>query len=166
MASFEKFHPVLTAHYTLDWLTQTPVKHVDELLSKPYFSTVAAEKMPAEILETVRDINHIMQKVMNGHELTWGVTDSATGDFKGIITISGFEPNQTTGSLDFTLPQESIGSFSEVIDRAVKFAADHFNFSKLAVRLPQPSTAIAKILEDTRFQQVNATTFEVQLIPD
>ncbi len=71
MTSFEKFHPVLTAHLTLDWLTQTPVKSIDDLFSKPAVTTAKAEKMPSQILDTVKEINHIMRRVMNDKELTW-----------------------------------------------------------------------------------------------
>lgn len=70
MTSFEKFHPVLTAHLTLDWLTQTPVKAIDDLFSKPTITTAKAEKMPTQILDTVKAINHIMGRVMNDKELT------------------------------------------------------------------------------------------------
>lgn len=44
MTSFEKFHPVLTAHLTLDWLTQAPVKSIDDLFSKESIKTAKAEK--------------------------------------------------------------------------------------------------------------------------
>ncbi len=165
MASFEKFHPVLTAHYTLDWLTQTPVKQIDNLVSGHHLTTVAAEKFPTQILDTVRDVNHIMQRVMSGTELTWGITNSNDGTFKGVITLSGFsEPNET-GHLDFTFTESEIQGLSEVITRTIEFAEDHFNFKALIVELNAPSTTIPNILQENGFEALDQLTFKRAISP-
>ncbi|MCP9332553.1 N-acetyltransferase [Lentilactobacillus hilgardii] len=163
MDSFEKFHPVLTAHYTLDWLTRTQVKRVDDLFNQPNFTTVSAEKLPNQIFDTVKGINHVMQRVMNTTELTWGITDSNDGSFKGIITISGFNRDDKTGIIDFTFVKNEARELSEVIKRVVEFAKDHFDFTKLEVNLNAPATVISSILKENNFETLDRHHFELDL---
>lgn len=163
MASFEKFHPVLTAHYTMDWLTQTPVKQVDALFSQPIFTTVSAERLPNQILDTVKGINHIMQRVMNGTELTWGIVDSNHQAFKGIVTISGFKSTSQIGNLDFTFLRKDVAGLSEVLKRTVEFANDHFNFTQLIVTLDEPLPELSKILTANQFKTTDQRQFKLAL---
>lgn len=165
MNSFEKFHPVLTAHYTLDWLTQTPVKQVDDLFNSPYFTTVSAERLPNEIFDTIKGVNRIMRKVMNGSQLTWGITNSNTMVFKGIITVSGFNANQQTGVLDFTFVKQEDQGLSEVIQRVVEFVKDHFSFTHLAVNIDTPVKAIEDILSENHFKTTDQRHFKLTLPP-
>ncbi|GEP72647.1 hypothetical protein FD12_GL001097 [Lentilactobacillus rapi DSM 19907 = JCM 15042] len=163
MTSFEKFHPVLTAYYTLDWLTQTPVKQVDALFNQPVISTTKADHLPTQILDTVKSINRVMQKVMNGAELTWGITNSDSQQFIGIITISGFETTDQVGNIDFIIDQSAINSSKEVIERTVKFASDHFNFSSLQIELAQKDDQMIQILAGLGFSRASSLTFTTQL---
>ncbi len=71
-----------------------------------------------------------MQKVMNGAELTWGITDSETNQFVGIVTISGFDRPNRIGRIDFIIDQQAANASKEMIERALKFIVDHFNFKK------------------------------------
>ncbi|KRL62823.1 hypothetical protein FC85_GL001688 [Lentilactobacillus diolivorans DSM 14421] len=163
MTSFEKFHPVLTSHYTLDWLTQTPVKQVDNLYTNPNISTVAAEKLPTQILDTVKRINHIMQKVMNDKQLTWGVTDSNNQTFVGIITISGFDHPNQIGELDFIVDQAHSEALGEIVRRSIQFVADHFNFNQLQVNLSVPNDVVQKSLIENQFKTNDQKHFILDL---
>ncbi|EHO50112.1 GNAT family N-acetyltransferase [Lentilactobacillus kisonensis] len=163
MTSFEKFHPVLTAHYTLDWLTQTPVKQVDNLFNQPAILTTKADNLPTQILDTVKSINRVMQKVMNDAELTWGITDSETNQFVGIVTISGFDRPNRIGRIDFIIDQQAANASKEMIERALKFIVDHFNFKKVQVELTTANQTVINALTTLGFSQVAALTFETSI---
>lgn len=163
MTSFEKFHPVLTAHLTLDWLTQTPVKAIDDLFSKPTITTAKAEKMPTQILDTVKAINHIMGRVMNDKELTWGITDSNSDAFVGIISLRGFEDRFPSGSIEFIIDQNYRADLAEVVERAVRFSQDHFAFSQLSITFSDASAQTNKELGGLGFESNQANTFTIQL---
>ena len=163
MKSFEKFHPVLTSHHTLDWLTQTPVKLVDDLYSKKTITTIKAEKMPNEILDTVKNINHIMQRVMNGQELTWGMTDSNSNQFVGIISLVGFEPPVDTGSIEFIVDQAHERYIPEVVERTIQFSKDHFTFQQLSVTVSQPTSQLTEQLQSIGFKKTTESALIIQL---
>lgn len=163
MTSFEKFHPVLTAHLTLDWLTQTPVKSIDDLFSKPSITTAKAEKMPSKILDTVKEINHIMRRVMNGKELTWGITDSNSEVFVGIISLRGFEETTKHGSIEFIIDQDHSECLAEVVERTVRFAQDHFNFDQLSITFTNASSQTQKDLTGLGFKMIQANQFNISI---
>lgn len=162
MTSFEKFHPVLTAHLTLDWLTQTPVKSIDDLFSKPAITTAQAEKMPNQILDTVKEINHIMRRVMNDKELTWGITDSNSDAFVGIISLRGFEEATHFGSIEFIIDQDHREYLGEVVQRAVRFAQDHFDFKQLSITFSDLTPQTEKELRGIGFEAGKEKTFTIQ----
>ncbi|KRK89624.1 hypothetical protein FD17_GL001217 [Lentilactobacillus sunkii DSM 19904] len=163
MLSFEKFHPVLTAHLTLDWLTQTPVKSIDDLFSKPSITTAKAEKMPSEILDTVKNINHIMRLVMNGKELTWGMTDSNSQAFVGIVSLRGFEEAGNTGSIEFIIDQSHRGYLAEAVQRTVQFAKDHFDFKQITVTFSDASDQTRSALTGIGFEESSKNQFTVNI---
>lgn len=163
MTSFEKFHPVLTVHLTLDWLTQTPVKSIDDLFSKPAVTTAKAEKMPSQILDTVKEINHIMRRVMNDKELTWGITDSNSDAFVGIISLRGFEEATPSGSIEFIIDQDHREYLAEVVERAIRFSQDHFEFNQLSITFNDVSSQTAKELSGIGFVGDGEQRFTIQL---
>ena len=159
MTSFEKFHPVLTAHLTLDWLTQAPVKSIDDLFSKESIKTAKAEKMPSEILDTVKNINHIMRLVMNGKELTWGMTDSSSQEFIGIISLCGFEPKSDTGSIELIIDKKHDDDLAEAVERALQFAHDHFDFRQITLTFNKVSAHTRSSLEQIGLEEPTENTF-------
>lgn len=163
MTSFEKFHPVLTAHLTLDWLTQTPVKSIDDLFSKPTITTAKAERMPSQILDTVKEINHIMRRVMNGKELTWGITDSNSESFVGIVSLRGFEETTEHGSIEFIIDQDHSECLAEVVERTVLFAQDHFTFNQISITFTNASTQTQKELTGIGFKMAKTNQFTVAI---
>lgn len=163
MQSFEKFHPVLTAHLTLDWLTQTPVKSIDDLFSKPSITTAKAEKMPTEILDTVKNINHIMRLVMNNKELTWGMTDSNSQEFIGIVSLRGFDEAGSDGSIEFIIDQKQRKLLAEAVQRTVQFAKDHFNFNQITVTFSDASNETRSALTGIGFKENVENQFTVQI---
>ena len=67
MTKFELYHPILTPHYQLNWLTQFKVKDVNTLRRR----LTAHESM----IETANYVNREMSTVMNDQALTWGISN-------------------------------------------------------------------------------------------
>lgn len=91
MAKFELYHPILTPHFTLDWLTQFKVRDINVLRQQ----TVPGES----IIDTANYVNREMSTIMHDRALTWGVGDKQSDDFRGIVHLvpgTDNEPAQLT----------------------------------------------------------------------
>ncbi|MTV82040.1 hypothetical protein [Secundilactobacillus folii] len=80
MAKFERYHPIMTPHFTMDWLTQFKVKDINLLRRQ----TVPNET----IIETAKYVNRQMSTVMHDQSLTWGVAEKQTDVFRGIVQLT------------------------------------------------------------------------------
>ena len=144
MSSFEQLHPVLTPHFRLDWLTKFPIKEVINELSsdRPVGSTTL--EVPEQPLETVHFVNGIMRKVMNQHELTWGISPLNADNFLGLISIQ--HPHAEVSSLAFWYTGMTTEEFGEILSRVVTFVTDHFDTQKLQIKLRVPHEELALVL--------------------
>lgn len=164
MSKFEKYHPVLTANYTLDWLTQTPVKQIFDLYQGPTFETSLTVDRPKDILETVHNVNHTMQKVMGEQELTWGITDSATGDFLGIIKAFNLKAADGTAQISFiTKTHQPETLLLQVVQRTVKFIIDHFESDQVLIHLEEPDDNVIEVIESLGFKSNANANWSLQL---
>ncbi|WP_283678961.1 GNAT family N-acetyltransferase [Lentilactobacillus sp. Marseille-Q4993] len=164
MSTFEKYHPVLTPHYQLDWLTQTPVKEIFALYQNEHIETSLTLAKPTEILDTVRNVNHTMQAVMSEEELTWGITDKDTNEFVGIIKIYNLKSETKTAKISFVLRHdESDVLVYEVLKRAIKFVIDHFDTETIEISLHQKDAIIPTVLNELKFNQTSADTYQLNL---
>ncbi|WP_054659182.1 hypothetical protein [Secundilactobacillus kimchicus] len=83
MAQFEKYHPILTAHFQLDWLTQFRVNAINELRIK--------NGHHEGIVETADFVNRQMSQIMKLTRLFGGsviaslTTFSASSAFTPLI---------------------------------------------------------------------------------
>lgn len=93
MAKFELYHPILTPHYQLNWLTNFKVKDINALRQ-----TVNPNE---SMIETANYINREMSTVMNDRALTWGVGDKQTDHFLGIVTLT--PANDTSEKAELTI---------------------------------------------------------------
>ncbi|WP_054716661.1 hypothetical protein [Lacticaseibacillus manihotivorans] len=58
MISFEKYHPLLSTHYTLDWLTNSNLKAVHELRANTQQAELSGRKTDPDIPATAHYINN------------------------------------------------------------------------------------------------------------
>lgn len=79
MSQFEKYHPILTPHYTFDWLTKARVIDV--------FNLYQTSTPTATMETTATQINHIMREIFHDRQLIWGVTDRTTTKFVGQVAL-------------------------------------------------------------------------------
>ncbi|WP_461219501.1 hypothetical protein [Lapidilactobacillus salsurivasis] len=83
MTKFEKYHPILTDHYTLDWLTNAPLKNSHALLQQ--LPQLAAQT--SDYAHTAQFIQGQMLAIMKNQRLLWGITQRSTGALVGVARI-------------------------------------------------------------------------------
>lgn len=157
MPGFEKFHPVLTKHFRLDWLTASPVKNTDQLLNKATLKTKDYDDIkPSTVLATVDLVSGIMRQVMNSKQLTWGITDSHNR-LVGIISILNLDELNTVGQISFVVIDQTI--LQEVLPRVIAFSQNHFPLTKLTIAIHEQK--LKSLFESIGFKAVNESRFEI-----
>ncbi|GAT18283.1 hypothetical protein IWT5_00556 [Secundilactobacillus silagincola] len=128
MAKFELYHPILTPHYQLNWLTNFKVKDINALRQ-----TINPNE---SMIETATYINREMSTVMNDQALTWGVGDKQTDCFLGIITLAPV--NGTFETTELTITRVN-GNDQTLIDEIktymTEFSKNQLQSSQLSVKL-------------------------------
>ena len=74
MNKFELYHPILTEHFALDWLTHSKVRDIFELRHDPEIAKASDRDIDATIEDTTTYVNQMMRVVMNNEALIWGST--------------------------------------------------------------------------------------------
>ncbi|WP_203649892.1 hypothetical protein [Secundilactobacillus yichangensis] len=128
MAKFELYHPILTPHYQLNWLTQFKVKDINALRQRIN---------PSEtMIETANYINREMSTVMNDQALTWGVSDKQQEDFIGIVSLVPVNHHFDETLLTITrVTQDDQTLVDEVQAYMSEFAKNELQSSHMTVRL-------------------------------
>ena len=117
MEKFEKYHPIMTPHYTFNWLTSARLNKSTELMQHYYQDATLTTTKAASL------INQTMLKVMRDQQLTWGVFDRASDELVGLANL--FEINQQQAALSIELeltamqPERGV---RELLARLVSFA--------------------------------------------
>lgn len=116
MAQFERYHPIMTAHYQLDWLTQFKLTDINQLRQQ----TNAGET----VVETADYVNRQMSTVMQNEALIWGIQDKARQQFNGIIGLTQLNdtPDTATLLLDLTPDADAAQVVRELGDHTAAFA--------------------------------------------
>ncbi|UQS86265.1 GNAT family N-acetyltransferase [Nicoliella spurrieriana] len=76
--NFEGLHPLMTAHYRLDWLTKAKLPAVMKLNR--------ALGHPSSLQATSEFVNETMRKIMAGQLLCWGISNRDE-QLIGLVTI-------------------------------------------------------------------------------
>ncbi|BDR59726.1 hypothetical protein [Xylocopilactobacillus apicola] len=109
MTNFEKFHPLLTANFKLDWLTTVPL---NVLLAFGY---------------SAEEVHLKMQQTMRGAQLSYAIVERASNSFQGVLTIKFSE---STAEIAGTVKPEFSGE-SEIMDYLKGFLAANFSVNHL-----------------------------------
>lgn len=103
MKRFERYHPLMTPHYTLDWLTTFSVKDIFALRQDKTLAQQNHRSFDTELTKTVHYVNGVMRQVMNDQALIWGIRDRQTNDFVGIFELRHFNVLEKSAELHFEL---------------------------------------------------------------
>ena len=154
MPSFDQFHPILTPNFTLDWLTQSPIKDIDKLFESPKsIKSAGFGTNPSTILQTVKIVSTTMQKIMNQQELSWGITATKSEKFIGQISIINPKNPLKESTIEFILDKPS--SLNEPLSRTVSFIKDHFETKKIIINLISENDQLTAALLENNFQSRN-----------
>ncbi|WP_125768012.1 hypothetical protein [Lapidilactobacillus wuchangensis] len=89
MEQFEKYHPLLTEHYTLDWLTTTSLKEVHQLLPK-----ISSSYAWQNFSQSAQFLNQTMLTIMRNQQLVWGITRRSENTLVGVASLTHFTSEQ------------------------------------------------------------------------
>lgn len=128
MTKFELYHPILTPHYQLNWLTQFKVKDVNTLRRR----LTAHESM----IETANYVNREMSTVMNDQALTWGISNKQQDDFLGIVNLAPGNNHFKTAVLTIIRVNEDDQALvTEIQAYMNEFAKNQLQSSRLETKL-------------------------------
>lgn len=142
MVAFEKYHPLLSAHYTFDWLTMSKLKDLFALRADAVQAAQSAREVDHTITETAHYVNRAMHAVMSNQALIYGVTARADHALAGTVALMHITEPPTTAELQVELlPHvEPPAYFAEVLPRIIGFAFFELGLTTLTLILsPKPS---------------------------
>ncbi|MBF7129121.1 GNAT family N-acetyltransferase [Pediococcus pentosaceus] len=160
MNKFELYHPILTEHFALDWLTHSKVRDIFELRHDPEIAKASDRDIDATIEDTTTYVNQMMRLVMNNEALIWGITDQNTHEFLGTFCIWDFDQAQKSASVRFEIlrNQQHKGIMSEVLRRMSIFSFEELGLEKLLATALKKNTIARTLLEQVGFSAVASQT--------
>ncbi|QVI34898.1 N-acetyltransferase [Lacticaseibacillus chiayiensis] len=167
MQSFEKYHPIMSVHYTMDWLTMFKIKDVFRLRADQQIAAESGRQFDQKITDTARYINRSMRLVMSNNALLYGIKDRGTNDFLGSFCIWNFSEKKTIAQIRFeTLAAyQGQGIMTEVLKRMLGFAFFELGLKEVYVILPATNDRAANLLTANFFTQVGDYRHE-RTLPD
>ncbi|WP_412989056.1 GNAT family N-acetyltransferase [Pediococcus siamensis] len=159
MEKFEKYHPILTPHYTLDWLTAVNVIDIYNLRHNAENARLSARAVDTDVKQTADYVNRTMHAIMTNKALMWAILDRKTDKFLGTFCIWQFDENRTTATIKFEISpdQQNHGIMSEVLNRMVQFAFTELGLQTLLASTQPTNQAALTVLKNNGFQ-MSATT--------
>ncbi|MFD1671970.1 GNAT family N-acetyltransferase [Agrilactobacillus yilanensis] len=154
MQPFEKYHPIMTSHYTLDWLTSFTVKEVHQLRQNQVLAKAARRTFDTDLTQTVRYINQAMRAVMGNQALIWGIQTRQQPNFLGIFQFRNFNLLDKSAEIRFELlpAHQHQGILGEVLNHMSQFAFDELDLKRLKAITYQDQTAAKTLLTQSGFQ--------------
>lgn len=156
MKKFEFYHPILTDHYGLDWLTKTKVKDIFALRSQAQIAQLEQRAADQELTDTVAYVNQVMRLVMNNQALVWGITRRVDQQFFGIVGLTEFTADSKQATLQFTLPDVAslTSAMTEVLKRLITFAFQELELSQINGAVDQENISQIQVLKKAGFSLI------------
>lgn len=148
MEKFEKYHPIMTQHFTFDWITKARLNRSTELMrlvkNQPTLTTAQAAEL----------ISQQMLKIMRNQELSWGIYQRPNHYLIGLTRLTNFNLADQSVELHFVLQSAvTTSALTELLTRLVTFVFAELNLRE-AVLVPTATTVIAPtILTNLGFSQ-------------
>ncbi|WP_057769228.1 GNAT family N-acetyltransferase [Lactobacillus selangorensis] len=165
MIPFEAYHPMMTEHVQLNWLTAYPLKDIYALRSNTEIAQQNDREPDHDMKETAYYINHTMQTIMANQALTWGFSQRTTHQFIGLIELADFMAERTQATLHYemSLDRQNTEELNELFQYVVAFAQRELNLKQLSITLSADDHLAASILATLGFKQLAVTNDNVQL---
>ncbi|AVK63989.1 GNAT family N-acetyltransferase [Lactobacillus sp. CBA3606] len=148
MTKFEKYHPLLTPHYTLDWLTKVRVKNVLTL-----YQQMSNAQTPPTILTTADQLNQTMREIFHDQKLVWGISTRPTDQFIGQAGFDPIDLTAKTAVLTVTVltAHHQIAVLTEIYQRLIAFAWHELHLTHLTVIPAADDTMTRSLLSQLDF---------------
>lgn len=132
MAIFEKYHPIMSVHYTMDWLTLFKAKDVLTMRQNLEIAKAQARPVDKTIGDTAHFINRAMALVMGNKALLYGIRDRQSDELVGTFGLFGFTTDGKCATVRMaTLPETDSAVLPEVLPRMLGFAVHELGLTKL-----------------------------------
>ncbi len=153
MARFEKYHPIMTAHYTLDWLTAFKVKEINALRQDAGVAQAMHRPAAAHLTDTVEYVSHEMLQIMSDKKLVWGIQERSNQTFLGIFVFQNFDKAANSAEVQYELlPQfQQQGIMSEILQHMTRFAFDELHLAQLQAVIYQDQPGADAVLKNAGF---------------
>ncbi|KRM98430.1 hypothetical protein [Loigolactobacillus rennini] len=132
---FELYHPMMSTNYTLDWLTQTPLKQIKAAL--PSQSSMTA---------TAQQINQAMQLIMHNQALIWGITHRQTKTFCGIVRLDISPDQQATLKFSYRQQTLTLAAQLEIIAYLAAFTFKQLKLQRFVVNTANSAVGLRRQL--------------------
>ncbi len=120
MNSFEGLRPIMTQHFTLDWLTKFKLPEVIHFQQRTDTN--------ADVHNTSDFINATMNDVMSKKALLWGVMNQQTHEFVGMAGIANL--NQEEVTIYVNLVDMSADDVLEITHRVMQLQKEYWPNAK------------------------------------
>lgn len=154
---FERYHPIMTAHYVLDWLTMYKVKDIFTLRNDATVAARSGRDIDADLMATTTYVNRTMSQVMNNEALIWGIGDKLTQQYLGTFSLLHFDEHRDTAEIQFELLPtiQRHGVMTEVLTHMISFAFDELSLKRVLANVDEENGPARDLLIAQGFSVVD-----------
>lgn len=132
MQNFEKYHPIMSRHYNLDWLTNFKLKDILAMRHMRDIAIAQGRPIDTEITETAHFVNRAMALVMANRALLYGVGTRGADDLLATFGIYGFSTDQRCATVRMAAPATADPAvLAEVLPRMIGFAVHELGLTRM-----------------------------------
>lgn len=153
MIKFERYHPILSAHYRFDWLTGFKLKDVYALRANQQQAALSGREVDQKIEDTAYYVNQAMRLIMRNKALLYGIETRSTAKFIGSFCLWNFSEDLQQAQLRFELTDQTDAAekLAEILPRMLGFAYFELGVARLYAILPATATVQLDTLRANHF---------------
>lgn len=132
MQNFEKYHPIMSRHYTLDWLTAFKLKEIYALRRDLDVAEAQQRPVDADITVSAHFVNRAMALVMGNQALLYGIRSRQEDTLLATFGFYGFSTDRQCATVRMANAAAADDAvLEEVLPRMLGFAVHELGFSTL-----------------------------------
>lgn len=132
MQNFEKYHPIMSRHYTLDWLTTFKLKEIYTLRRELDVAEAQQRPIDADITVSAHFVNRAMALVMGNQALLYGVRTRQEDALVATFGFYGFSTDRKCATVRMANAADADDAvLNEILPRMVGFAVHELGLSRL-----------------------------------
>ena len=126
----------MTQHFRMDWLNTFPLKDVLTFIrAKNFDASITAS-------DIAQEINHHMEAIMKGEQLTYGISERGTNVFVGIIKLV-FEGDKVHFFYDVNVQFLDDWVQIEIFDYIFPFLKENFHIKEIWAKPNEINTSFS-----------------------